>query len=86
MLALELDNLIAACRRAVRCGDAAVALTAYLAVWEVLELQGPFTLGVALGEDVLAMPRIDASLRAAASLTLAQALRRTGRVDEPGPS
>ena len=82
VLALELENLVAACRRAVGRGDGAVAIAAYRAAWEVLELHGPFTLGVALGVEVLALPGVDASLGAAAALTLAQALRRTGRFDE----
>ena len=55
-LALELDNLVAACRRAAGRGDGEVAVAAYRAAWEVLELQGPFALGVALGAQVLALP------------------------------
>jgi len=82
MLTLELENLVAACRRAVDRGDGEVAVAAYRATWEVLEFQGPFTLGVALGVEVLALPGVDASPGAAAALTLAQALRRTGRFDE----
>ena len=82
VLALELENLVAACRRATGRGDGAVAIAAYRAAWEVLEFHGPFTLGVALGVEVLALPGVDASLRAAAALTLALALRRTGRIDE----
>ena len=41
-LALELDNLVAACRRAVGRGDGETAVAAYRAAWEVLALQGPF--------------------------------------------
>ena len=44
-LALELDNLVAACRRAVGRGDGNVAVATYRAAWEVVELQGPLALG-----------------------------------------
>ena len=81
-LALELDNLVAACRRAVGRGDGTTAVAAYRAAWEVLELQGPFALGVALGMQVLALDEIAAPLRATALLTLALASWRTGRMDE----
>src|SRR4029453_7953435 len=43
-LALELDNLVAACQRAVRHANGEHAVAAYLAIWEVLELQGPCAL------------------------------------------
>jgi predicted ATPase/class 3 adenylate cyclase/Tfp pilus assembly protein PilF len=83
-LALELDNLVAACRRAVARGDGENAVAAYRAAWEVLALQGPFALGAALGAQVLALDGIDASLRAAALVTRALALWRVGRMEEAG--
>ena len=83
-LALELDNLVAACRRAVRRSDGETAVATYRAAWEVLELQGPYALGVALGAQVLALNGIDAPLRAAALVTRAAASRRAGHMDEAG--
>ncbi len=59
-LALELDNLVAACRRAVRRADGEIAVAAYRAIWEVLELQGPCALGIDLGSQVLAVDTLDA--------------------------
>jgi predicted ATPase/class 3 adenylate cyclase/Tfp pilus assembly protein PilF len=81
-LALELDNLIVACRRAVRRADGQHAVAAYLAIWEVLELQGPCALGIDLGSQVLAVDTLDASQRAAALQARATAYRRAGRSDE----
>jgi predicted ATPase/class 3 adenylate cyclase/Tfp pilus assembly protein PilF len=81
-LALELDNLVAACRRAVSRGDRDTAIAAYRAAWQVLTLQGPLSLGASLGQQVEAMPDLDDVQKILASVTLAQALRRTGRVEE----
>ncbi len=81
-LALELDNLVAACRTAVRRANCEHAVGAYLAIWEVLELQGPCTLGIDLGSLVLALDTLDASQRAAALQARATAYRRAGRSDE----
>jgi predicted ATPase/class 3 adenylate cyclase/Tfp pilus assembly protein PilF len=85
-LALELDNLVAACRRAVVRGDGETAVAAYRAAWEVLELQGPFTIGAVLGAQVLALDGINPSLRAAASLTRALVARRSGQMEEAATS
>jgi predicted ATPase/class 3 adenylate cyclase len=81
-LALELDNLVAACDRAVIRGDHCVATAAYRAAWEVLALQGPFALAVTLGNRILARANGDDALRLAATATLAQALRRAGRMED----
>ena len=81
-IALELDNLVAACRRSVGRGDAETAVGTYRAAWEVLELQGPVALGVALGSQVLGVAGAGASTRAAAVVAHAAALRRLGRMDE----
>lgn len=81
-LALELDNLVAACRRAVARRDAEVAVAAFRATWEMLELQGPFALGVALGAQAPALDGIPASLRAAAGMAQARATWRAGSMDD----
>ena len=83
-LALELDNLVSACRRAVARGDGATAVPAYRAAWEVLDRQGPFTLGFALGAQVLALDGIDVAQRAEALLAQAQGMERAGRTAEAG--
>ncbi|MBE2242209.1 MAG: tetratricopeptide repeat protein [Burkholderiaceae bacterium] len=78
-LALEIDNLVGACRRAVARADAAVAVPTLRAAWEVLDRRGPISIGVDLGAQVSALDTLDASNAAAAGLVHALALRRIGR-------
>jgi len=77
-LQLELDNLVAACRRAIARGNAAVAIATYRAAWEVLALQGPLGLGVTLGEQVCAIDGLAESQHELARLTHTEALTRVG--------
>ncbi len=81
-LAFELDNLVAACHRAIRAGDGNVAVATYRAAWEVLDLQGPFGLGADLGAQVLAIGGIGDAKRLEAWMTRAVALWRCGRIGE----
>jgi tetratricopeptide (TPR) repeat protein len=81
-LALELDNLVAACRRAVARGRADQAAATYRAAWEVLELQGPFALGATLGAQVFGIDTMDSALRATVHVTRARASWRAGRTEE----
>jgi len=81
-LELELDNIVAACRRAVERGEATVAVGAYRAAWEVLEQSGPFSLGVELGAQVCALAAIPDGLRLSASCVRAAALGGAGRAEE----
>ena len=83
-LALEIDNLVAACRRAVGRGDGDAAVATYRATWEVLDLQGPCASGVDLGAQVLALDGLEDSQRAAALASRATSLRRAGRMEEAG--
>jgi predicted ATPase len=55
-LAVDLDNVVAATRRAVERGDGATAASCALAAWAVLELTGPVALGVALLEAARGVP------------------------------
>ena len=79
-LALDLDNLVSACRRAVVRADVGVALATCRAAWNVLELKGPFPLGVELTGQVLGIAGIDAASRDAASLIRASAFEKCGRM------
>jgi predicted ATPase/class 3 adenylate cyclase len=81
-LALELDNLVAACRRAVRRGDGESAVATYRAMWQVLELTGPYALAVDTGSDVLAAHGLETAQRGSAFFVHACALWRAGRVEE----
>jgi len=50
---VEIDNLVAACRRALRLGDAALGTACLHNAWAVLDLRGPFRLGLELAEALL---------------------------------
>ena len=77
----ELDNLLAACRRAVTRGDGEVAVACYRAAWEVLALQGPFGVAVTLGGEVAAMKGLDVQLAETARITQSEALMRVGATE-----
>ena len=80
-LRCELDNLLAACRRAMTRGDGEVAVACYRAAWEVLALQGPFGVPVTLGAEVVAMKGLDVQLAETARITLSEALVRVGAAE-----
>ena len=77
----ELDNLIAACRQAVKRGDGETAVACYRALWEVLALQGPFAVAVAIGDEILAIDGLDIRLAELARLTHGEALTRVGATE-----
>ncbi|MBK6862948.1 MAG: tetratricopeptide repeat protein [Ideonella sp.] len=84
-LVLELDNLVAACRRAAARSEGATAVAALRAAWEVLERQGPFALGATLADQVLVLHGLDSAQRTAACLIRALAARRLGRGADAEP-
>ena len=75
----DLDNLVAACRRATAAGSARDAVGALENAWEALRLRGPFRVGVELAESVCGMPALDASQQARALRIAGVALDATGR-------
>ena len=77
-LALEIDNLVAACTRAVNRGDGGVAVANYLAAWAVFDLQGPLSQALQLGELVLALGGLDPAARAKACRRQGLASMQTG--------
>ena len=81
-LALEVDNLALACRRALERRDASIAVPTYRAFCEVLGFQGPFGLALSLGASVLDLPGPIDAPRLDAALALSTACLRTGRIDE----
>jgi len=52
----DLDNLVAACRRATAAGDGAGATDVLVNAWAALRLVGPYRAAVALADSVLALP------------------------------
>ncbi len=81
-LALELDNLVSGCRRAMRQGQAEVAAACHRAASVVLEAQGPFRVGVDLGEQVVRLDGLSARQRALAWQALSVVLRGAGQTAE----
>ncbi|HEY2558895.1 MAG TPA: tetratricopeptide repeat protein [Caldimonas sp.] len=83
-LMLELDNLVAACRRAVARQDAPTAVGALRATWEAIATQGPFDVAIGLGAEVDTIAAIEPSLHAAALTSAARANIAAGRLEHAG--
>lgn len=81
LLALELDNLVSACRRATQRRQADIAAGGFLAAWAVLEAQGPLSLGWGLGEQVAALDGLSPDPRWQVQLAVADANYQQGRVE-----
>jgi predicted ATPase/class 3 adenylate cyclase len=79
---IELDNLVAACRRAVTRGDSATAIDALLGAQGPIAMQGPFRLGVELAEAVRLLPGLDAESALKVDLASGSALQLCGKVHE----
>ncbi len=79
-LALDLDNLIAACSRAVGRADGESAAKACCAAVEVLLLRGPMAPGLALADEVLEMSGLTAAQRAAVFSAKGSMLQLIGRI------
>jgi predicted ATPase/class 3 adenylate cyclase/Tfp pilus assembly protein PilF len=79
-LALELDNLVSACRRAIGRHQADLAASCFLAAWAVLEAQGPYGLASELGLQVAALDGLGPHRAALVHSALAQALRSQGDI------
>jgi predicted ATPase/DNA-binding winged helix-turn-helix (wHTH) protein/Tfp pilus assembly protein PilF len=75
---VELNNLVAACRRNVAAGDAAAAVGALDGAWAALSRRGPFKAGVDLAEAVCAMPALQGAAAAHARAVLGAALVDSG--------
>ena len=80
-LGLELENLLAASRRAVARGDGATGTAAYRAAWEVISMRGSYGVVLELGKELLAKALVDGD-RALALMTLGQAEMDSGRLEE----
>ena len=79
---IELDNVVAACRRAVAAGQAGLALRALVSAWGPIRLRGPFRVGLDLADAVATLPALDNALRAELSHIHGSALELCGRVAE----
>ena len=78
----ELDNLVAACRRAAARGDADVAANALQGAWAGLTLRGPFSVGIELASVVQATPGLGAPAAARVDWIMGRALTASGKDPE----
>ena len=76
---IEIDNLVAACRRATERGDAQTATATLEGAWDILKSQGPFKAGLDLVNGVRAIAGLDATDLARAGLVAARVLDTMGR-------
>jgi predicted ATPase/class 3 adenylate cyclase/Tfp pilus assembly protein PilF len=79
---VEIDNLVAACRRAAARGAAEETAGALEGAWAALNLRGPFSVGVELASVVRGTPGLGAAPRAIAERVAGSALDASGRVAE----
>jgi len=79
---VEIDNLVAACRRAAARGAAEESAGALEGAWAALNLRGPFSVGVELASQVSGTPGLGAAARAIAERIAGSALDASGRVAE----
>jgi predicted ATPase/class 3 adenylate cyclase len=76
---IELDNLVAACRRAAQQGDAGAATGTLEGAWAALALRGPFQVGAELAEMLSAMPALPDREAARVHAVRGSALAAIGR-------
>jgi predicted ATPase/class 3 adenylate cyclase len=81
-LAADLDNLTAACRRAIARGDGATAASTCRAAVEVLVLKGPFAAGLALARAVLEVPQLGPGERMGALVQAGRTAMVSGQMNE----
>ncbi len=78
----EIENMTAACRRALERGDAAIGVATYRAAVEVLALRGPFGAAVQLGRDVMAGLSLNPKEHGDVLSALGRVERLSGRMDD----
>ncbi len=78
----DVDNVVAACRRAAAGGDADLAVAALEAAWLLLKILGPFGVAAELSMAVSAMEGLSDSARALVNFVGGSALNALGQVDD----
>jgi predicted ATPase/class 3 adenylate cyclase/Tfp pilus assembly protein PilF len=78
----DLDNLVAACRRAAGRGDVDMAVRSLEGAWAGVQLRGPFQVGVDLASLVQAMSEIQTAAAARADYVAGSALQSSGKAPE----
>lgn len=72
--AADLDNVLVACRRAIARKDGDIAARSCAAAWAILEVRGPYRVGLELIEACLAMPEAAVHEKARLSYMLGRCL------------
>ena len=78
----ELDNLVAACRRAAARGDATTAARTLQLAWSVLASRGPFRIAVELASLIQAIPGLEPGTAAIVHEVAGSALRLLRKVGD----
>lgn len=78
----EIDNFVAACRRAVARGDGDVAAKALAVTYVSLRARGPFRLAVELASVVRAIPRLGSAASALVEFVTGTSLSECGKESE----
>ena len=79
---IEVDNLVAACRRSITAADAVLAVQALVGAWAPIRLRGPFRLGLELAEQVAALGPLEGRWQAEWRHVHGYALELCGRVGD----
>jgi len=75
---IELDNLVAACRRATQRGDIPAAVGTLEGAWAALALRGPFKTGAELAQTLGSQPDLPSLAAAKVHAVLGKALAAAG--------
>lgn len=83
---VELDNLVTALRRALRCSEAEVAAAALSNVWLAIERRGPYGIVASFAKEVLGLPGLSNPSRARALWVAGSAFQSLGDVEAAATS
>lgn len=81
----EIENVVAACKRAAARLDEKCAVDALTSAWGALKLRGPFRTGAELGSAVASIPALSAGLAVVANIIKGKALMASGAMREARP-
>jgi len=82
---IELDNLVAACRRATARGDRTVAVATLEGAWAALAARGPYRVAVELATQVRAIVEDDVAMRTRAGIVAGESSLMLGAVSDAVP-
>jgi predicted ATPase/class 3 adenylate cyclase/Tfp pilus assembly protein PilF len=77
----DLDDLVAACRRASAAGAAIEAVATLEAAWRLLRLRGPFKIGLELTDSAANIPAVSSTQRAITQRVRGEVLKSLGMIE-----